>query len=51
VATELAGHNRPEVLETIRERFGALERMESQDIAEAIEIIVTGRDGSPSTRC
>jgi NADP-dependent 3-hydroxy acid dehydrogenase YdfG len=41
VATELAGHNRPEVLETIAKRFGAIERMEASDIADAIAYIVT----------
>jgi NADP-dependent 3-hydroxy acid dehydrogenase YdfG len=43
VATELASHNRPEVLEAIRDRFGGLERMEAVDIAEAVEFIVTRR--------
>jgi NADP-dependent 3-hydroxy acid dehydrogenase YdfG len=41
VATELAGHNRPEVLEGIRERFSGMERMESDDIADAIAYVVT----------
>jgi NADP-dependent 3-hydroxy acid dehydrogenase YdfG len=36
VATELAGHNRPEVLEQIRKRFGEIERLSAQDIAAAI---------------
>jgi NADP-dependent 3-hydroxy acid dehydrogenase YdfG len=40
-ATELAGHNRPEVLETIRTRFGGMERMQAEDIADAITYIVT----------
>jgi NADP-dependent 3-hydroxy acid dehydrogenase YdfG len=39
--TELAGHNRPEVLETIRTRFGGIERMKAEDIADAITYIVT----------
>jgi NADP-dependent 3-hydroxy acid dehydrogenase YdfG len=39
--TELAGHNRAEVLETIRTQFGAMERMKAQDIADAIAYIVT----------
>src|SRR2546423_821420 len=30
VATELAGHNRPEILESIRGRFSGVERMESE---------------------
>jgi len=38
-ATELAGHNRPEVLESIRNQFG--QRMEAGDIADAIIYIVT----------
>jgi NADP-dependent 3-hydroxy acid dehydrogenase YdfG len=40
-ATELASHNRPEVLETIRTRFGGMERREAEDIADAITYIVT----------
>jgi NADP-dependent 3-hydroxy acid dehydrogenase YdfG len=39
--TELAGHNRPEVLETMRTRFAGIERMKAQDIADAITYIVT----------
>ena len=38
-ATELAGHNRPEVLQSIRNQFG--QRMEATDIADAISYIVT----------
>jgi len=38
-ATELAGHNRPEVLDGIRAQFG--QRMEAGDIADAITYIVT----------
>ena len=38
-ATELAGHNRPEVLEGLRSQFG--QRMEAEDIADAITYIVT----------
>ena len=38
-ATELVRHNRPEILDSIRNQFGA--RMESQDIADAIAFIVT----------
>ena len=41
VATELAGHNRPEVLETLRARFQSMERMQAVDIADAITYIVT----------
>jgi NADP-dependent 3-hydroxy acid dehydrogenase YdfG len=38
-ATELADHNRPEVLESIRNQFG--QRMDAADIADAITYIVT----------
>ena len=38
-ATELASHNRPEVLEAIRSQFG--QRMEAEDIADAISYIVS----------
>ena len=38
-ATELASHNRPEVLESIRSQFGQV--MEAEDIADAISYIVT----------
>jgi NADP-dependent 3-hydroxy acid dehydrogenase YdfG len=38
-ATELASHNRPEVLDAIRTQFG--QRMEATDIADAITYIVT----------
>ena len=41
VATELAGHNRPEVLETMRSRFADMERMQAEDISDAILYIVT----------
>ncbi|MDX6204112.1 MAG: hypothetical protein QOF39_169 [Frankiales bacterium] len=41
VATELAGHNRPEVLEGIRARFGELEQLQAEDIADAVSFIVT----------
>lgn len=41
VATELASHNRPEVLEGLKERFAGIERLEDQDIADAIAFIVT----------
>ncbi len=39
--TELAGHNRPEVLETMRTRFAGMERMQAEDIADAVTWIVT----------
>ena len=38
-ATELATHNRPEIIESIRSQFG--QRMEAGDIADAISYIVT----------
>jgi NADP-dependent 3-hydroxy acid dehydrogenase YdfG len=41
VATELASHNRPVVLESIQERFAGIERLEDQDIADVIAFIVT----------
>ena len=41
VETELAGHNRPEVLEGLRTRFAGMERLQSDDIADAITYVVT----------
>jgi NADP-dependent 3-hydroxy acid dehydrogenase YdfG len=41
VATELTGHNRPEIQETIRGRFANIERLEAEDIADAIAYVVT----------
>lgn len=41
VATELAGHNRPEVLEMLQGRFAGVERLQSDDIAEAVSWVVT----------
>lgn len=41
VATELAGHNRPEVRETLMTRFRDMERMEATDIADLIGFIVS----------
>ena len=38
-ATELAGHNRPEVLDSIRSQFG--QTMQAEDIADAIIYIIT----------
>jgi NADP-dependent 3-hydroxy acid dehydrogenase YdfG len=40
-ATELATHNRPEVQEGMRARWGDMERMEAEDIADAITYVVT----------
>jgi NADP-dependent 3-hydroxy acid dehydrogenase YdfG len=41
VDTELSSHNRPEVQESIQKTFGQLERLQAQDIADAIAYIVT----------
>src|ERR1700730_14571633 len=41
VATELASHNRPEILEGMRQRFGSIERLTAEDIADAIAYIVS----------
>ncbi|MDN3351394.1 SDR family NAD(P)-dependent oxidoreductase [Actinomadura sp. DC4] len=41
VATELSGHNRPEVLDGIKKRFADVERLQAEDIADAIGYIVT----------
>lgn len=41
VATELAGHNRPEVLAALRGRFDDIERLGAADIADTISYIVT----------
>ena len=39
--TELAGHNRPDVLDQMNRRFGDIRRLQAVDIAEAIGFIVT----------
>jgi NADP-dependent 3-hydroxy acid dehydrogenase YdfG len=41
VITELASHNRPEVQEEMKGRFGNIERLDADDIADAISYIVT----------
>lgn len=41
VDTELASHNRPEVQEGMRARFGGMERLEAEDISDAITYVVT----------
>ena len=41
VATELTSHMRPEIQEQSRQRFASIERLESEDIADAIVYIVT----------
>src|ERR1035441_3845598 len=40
-ATELRSHNRPVIQEQMAERFGGIEILKSQDIADAIAYIVT----------
>jgi NADP-dependent 3-hydroxy acid dehydrogenase YdfG len=40
-ATELAGHNRAEVLEVMRSQFTNIELMHAEDIADAVTYIVT----------
>jgi NADP-dependent 3-hydroxy acid dehydrogenase YdfG len=41
VSTELASHNRPEIQEVIGKRFSEMERLEAEDIADAICYVVT----------
>jgi NADP-dependent 3-hydroxy acid dehydrogenase YdfG len=41
VATELSSHNRPEVRETIENTFGEIERLQAEDIADAIHYVLT----------
>jgi NADP-dependent 3-hydroxy acid dehydrogenase YdfG len=41
VETELVSHNRPEVREGLDERFRSMERLRSEDIAEAVVYVVT----------
>ena len=41
VATELAGHNRPEIRESLEKRFSAMERLQSEDIADIVAYIVS----------
>jgi NADP-dependent 3-hydroxy acid dehydrogenase YdfG len=43
VSTELVEHNRPEIQRVITARFADTERLESEDIADAITYIVTRR--------
>ena len=40
-ATELAFHNRPEILEGMAQQFGGIEIMQAEDIAACIEFAVT----------
>jgi NADP-dependent 3-hydroxy acid dehydrogenase YdfG len=41
VATELVDHNRPEIQEQIKGRFADIDRLEAEDIADAIDYVVT----------
>jgi NADP-dependent 3-hydroxy acid dehydrogenase YdfG len=41
VDTELASHNRPEILAAMRQRFAGIERLRAEDIADAIAYIVS----------
>ncbi|MEO7001504.1 MAG: SDR family NAD(P)-dependent oxidoreductase [Ktedonobacterales bacterium] len=41
VATELTNHLRPEIREAQQQRFAGVEQLESEDIADAIQYIVT----------
>jgi NADP-dependent 3-hydroxy acid dehydrogenase YdfG len=41
VATELAGHNRPEVQEGMRKRFDGVDLLQAEEIADAIRYVVT----------
>jgi NADP-dependent 3-hydroxy acid dehydrogenase YdfG len=41
VKTELTSHLRPEIQEQSRQRFEGVERLEAEDIADAIAYIVT----------
>ena len=41
VMTELAGHNRPEIIEGMRANFGDTELMQASDIAETILFALT----------
>ena len=41
VETELAGHNRPEVLDGLRKRFATMDRLQADDISDAVTYIVT----------
>jgi NADP-dependent 3-hydroxy acid dehydrogenase YdfG len=41
VATELVDHNRPEIQEQIKGRLADIDRLEAEDIADAIDYVVT----------
>lgn len=39
--TELSSHNRPEIQEGMKQRFGTMDRLQAEDIADAVSYIVT----------
>jgi NADP-dependent 3-hydroxy acid dehydrogenase YdfG len=41
VATELSSHNRPEIEKQIKDRFAEIDILQAEDVADAIEYIVT----------
>jgi NADP-dependent 3-hydroxy acid dehydrogenase YdfG len=41
VETELAGHNRPEILDGMSQRFAGMERLQADEIADIVAYIVT----------
>lgn len=41
VETELATHLRPEIMEVMQQRFGSIERLNADDIADAVTYVVT----------
>jgi NADP-dependent 3-hydroxy acid dehydrogenase YdfG len=41
VDTELVSHNRPEVRQSLEQRFERMELLQAQDIADAITYIIT----------
>jgi NADP-dependent 3-hydroxy acid dehydrogenase YdfG len=41
VSTELTSHNRPEVRESLESTFGEIERLQADDIADAIRYVLT----------
>jgi NADP-dependent 3-hydroxy acid dehydrogenase YdfG len=41
VETELSSHNRPEIQQLIHQRFGNVERLQADDIADAIVYVIT----------
>jgi NADP-dependent 3-hydroxy acid dehydrogenase YdfG len=41
VETELSSHNRPEVLESLKRNFASIDRLQADDVADAIVYVVT----------